>query len=51
LYEAMKQLAADPDLCTALGKAGAAFVTAHYDQQVVWGELLKEYASTLAGGE
>jgi glycosyltransferase involved in cell wall biosynthesis len=43
LYAAMKQLAGDSILRTAMGKAGAAFVSANFDQQVVWKELLKEY--------
>jgi glycosyltransferase involved in cell wall biosynthesis len=51
LVAAMTQLAGDPVVCEAMGKAGSAFVAAHYAQPVVWQALLKEYKSfaTVAG--
>jgi glycosyltransferase involved in cell wall biosynthesis len=43
LYEAMKRLAEDPETGKRFAKAARKFVTENFDQQYVWGELLKAY--------
>jgi glycosyltransferase involved in cell wall biosynthesis len=43
LKQAMEQIALDKQRARDMGKIGCAYVSAHFDQPVVWGELLKEY--------
>jgi glycosyltransferase involved in cell wall biosynthesis len=42
LKQAMEQIALDKQRAHDMGKVGRAYVSAHFDQTVVWGELLKE---------
>jgi glycosyltransferase involved in cell wall biosynthesis len=45
LRDAMLQLAAEKELRTSYAAKARKFVTENFDQQFVWGELLKEYFS------
>jgi glycosyltransferase involved in cell wall biosynthesis len=48
LYEAMLSLVLDKNKQLLFGEASRRYVVANFDQQFVWGELLKEY-KTLTG--
>jgi glycosyltransferase involved in cell wall biosynthesis len=43
LFDAMALMAADKKRCSELAEKAHQFVVSNYDQQYVWGELLKEY--------
>lgn len=47
LRYAMEQMAIDKSSASQMGKIGRAYVAAHFDQQVVWNELLNEYKRNL----
>ena len=49
LKEALARLVRDPSLCDAMGAAGREWVSAHFDQKVVWRRDAEEYRALVSG--